>query len=79
MFQTFPRPAFLNVLQSLSLRYALLFAIVLFTVVMSPSIVNYVTHASWFPGHTALQSEQISSMATNYVVSLTHQEPNFYQ
>jgi NADH:ubiquinone oxidoreductase subunit 3 (subunit A) len=82
MLQTFSRPAFLSILQSFTVRYALLFAMALFTVVMSPSISNYVSNyvanSSWLSGQAATQSEQLSSN-TNYAVSLTHQEPNFYQ
>jgi hypothetical protein len=84
MFPTFPRSAFLNIFPAFAVRYALLFAIALFTVVMSPSISNYasnyVSNGHWLPWQTAIQSEQVSlTPAPDYAFSMTHQEPNFYQ
>jgi hypothetical protein len=84
MFPAFPRPAVLNIFSAFFVRYALLFAIALFTVVVSPSILNhvsnFVSNGNWLPWQTATQSEQVSlAPATNYAFSMTHQEPNFYQ
>jgi hypothetical protein len=80
MFQTFPRPALLNFLQSLSIRYVLLFAIGLCAAVILPATLVYVLNAAWLPGQSSVQLEQVTTIAdVTFPRSMTHQEPNFYQ
>jgi hypothetical protein len=86
MFPTFQRPAFLGFLQSLRLRSVILFAIGFFTVVMMPRITT-VMNSDLLAGYNAAPFEQSSIRTiventfadTTFPVSLTHQEPNFYQ
>lgn len=80
MFQTFPRPAFLGFLQSLTIRYVVLFAIGLCAAVMLPAASVYVLNATWLPGHNSAQLQPFTTFAeTTFPLSMTHQEPNFYQ
>lgn len=79
MFQTIQLPTFLNFRPSLALRSVLLFAIACFSVIALPLVTDYVMHANWLPGNAAMPFQSVNSVESSFAVSLTHQEPNFYQ
>jgi hypothetical protein len=89
MLQSFQRLALPAFFQAISLRSALLFAIALFTVVMSPAIGNQLANLANFdvaaamPFQSAVMNPHltanVSAETANFPLSMTHQEPNFYQ
>jgi hypothetical protein len=88
MFQSFPRltlPAFLPAfLQAVTVRSALLFVVAFFTVVMLPWLADQLAgfDAQDSYGASSVNSDMnphVTFETANFPVSLTHQEPNFYQ
>jgi hypothetical protein len=76
MLQSFQFSALAALLQSLKMRYVILFAIGLFTAFVLPMMALYLTNAEVsMPFDQMIQGID----PTNMAVSLTHQEPNFYQ
>jgi hypothetical protein len=75
MLQSFQSSAFL---QSLKLRYVILFAIGLFVAFALPLLTLYMINAE-APYSMPLEQMNQGVNLSNMAVSLTHQEPNFYQ
>jgi hypothetical protein len=81
MFQTIQLPTCLNFRPSLALRSVLLFAVACFSAIALPLVTHYVMQ---LPGTVTLPFQSVAPVsssigASNFPVSLTHQEPNFYQ
>jgi hypothetical protein len=81
MFQTIQLPTCLNFRPSLALRSVLLFAIACFSAIALPLVAHDVTSLSSTASLPFQSVAAVSSSidASNFPVSLTHQEPNFYQ
>jgi hypothetical protein len=79
MFQSFPRltlPAFLQAfLKAVTVRSALLFIVAVLSVVMLPWIADQLFASSVSPD----MNPHVTFETSNFPVSRTHQEPNFYQ
>ncbi len=67
--------------KSLVARYVILFAIALFTTVISPWISTALTTSTWALSNQVPLEQTMEAPApiADFARSLTHQEPNFYQ
>jgi uncharacterized membrane protein (DUF485 family) len=76
MLQSFQSSALAALLQSLKMRYVIMFAIGLLVAFVLPMMALYMTNAE-----ASMPFDQMTQgiASTNMAVSLTHQEPNFYQ
>jgi hypothetical protein len=81
MFQMIQLPAFLNFRSSLALRSVLLFAIACFSAIALPFVTDYVMQLSVTAAmpFQAAAPVSLSIAESDFPVSRTHQEPNFYQ
>jgi uncharacterized membrane protein (DUF485 family) len=75
MLQSFQFSALAALLQSLKIRYVILFAIGLLVAFVLPMAALYMNAEASMPFDQMTQGIDPMNMA----VSLTHQEPNFYQ
>jgi hypothetical protein len=90
MFQSLPRLTLPSFRQFIGWRSALLFTVAFFTVVMSPMIADRLATSftsfdvsAAMPFQSAVMNPHLAANVTtetaNFPLSLTHQEPNFYQ
>jgi hypothetical protein len=76
MFQSFPRLTLPAFLQAVTVRSALLFIVAVLSVVMLPWIADQLFASSVVSPD---MNPHVTFETSNFPVSRTHQEPNFYQ
>jgi hypothetical protein len=79
MLQSFQSSPLVALLQSLKLRYIISFAIGLFAAFVLPLVTLYMINAEASSYSMPLEQMNQGIDSVNRAVSLTHQEPNFYQ